>query len=144
MTGKTVAIFHCFDGRAERVEIGEASIAANSAAAVGKVKVRADAALELRFGESVNFPVRADYKGDLPKANVRAAIDGFKVSLTTDKPAFWVWMNVEGIKGEFSDNAVTLVPGAPRTFTFVPKNDATTPEAFKSAFSVTHLVEICK
>ena len=91
-----------------------------------------------------NFPVRADYKGDLPKANVKAEIDGFKVTLTTDKPAFWVWMNAKGIRGEFDDNAVTLVPGEKCVFTFEPADKATTPEAFKAAFTVTHLIEICK
>ena len=66
------------------------------------------------------------------------------MALTTDKPAFWVWMNVKGIRGEFDDNAVTLVPGVKRVFTFEPADKATTPEAFKAAFSVTHLTEICK
>ena len=79
----------------------------------------------------------------MPKANVKAEIDGFTVTLTTDKPAFWVWMNVKGVRGEFDDNAVTLVPGKPRTFTFKPK-DAVTPELFKKSFSVTHLAELGK
>ena len=145
VAGKAVAIFHGFDGKTERVEIGEAEVAANSAAAVGKIAPRIDAVLELRFGDSVNFPVRASYKDvELPKANVAARIDGFKVTLETDKPAFWVWMNVKGIRGEFSDNAVTLVPDEPRTFTFSPKDVTTTPEALKAAFSVVHLVDVCK
>ena len=145
VAGKAVAIFHGFDGTTKRVEIGEASIPANSAVAVGRIEPRLDAALELRFGEAVNFPVRTSYKDvELPKANVTARIDGFNVTLETDKPAFWVWMNVKGVRGEFSDNAVTLVPGEPRTFIFSPKDAATTPEAFKAAFSVVHLVEICK
>ena len=50
-------------------------------------------------------------------------------------------MNAKGIRGEFDDNAVTLVPGWPRTFTFKPK-DPVTPAAFKDAFSVTHLSEL--
>ena len=145
VAGKAVAIFHGFDGMTKRVEIGEASIPANSAVAVGRIEPRIDAALELRFGEAVNFPVRASYKDvALPKAHVTARIDGFNVTLETDKPAFWVWMNVKGVRGEFSDNAVTLVPGEPRTFIFSPKDAATTPEAFKDAFSVVHLAEICK
>ena len=149
--GKVVAVFHGFDGKNEEVVVGndkakQAGIAvgANYAAAVGKITPRDDAVLELRFGDSVNFPVRANYKGDLPKANVKAEINGFKVTLETDKPAFWVWMNVKGIRGEFDDNAITLVPGQKRVFTFEPADKATTPEAFKSAFSVTHLAEICK
>jgi hypothetical protein len=53
-------------------------------------------------------------------------------------------MNVKGIRGEFDDNAVTLVPGQKRVFTFTPSDKATTPESFKAAFTVTHLAEIVK
>ena len=148
--GKVVAVFHGFDGKNAEVIVGNdkakqvgIAVGANYAASVGKITPRDDAVLELRFGDSVNFPVRANYKGDLPKANVKAEINGFTVTLTTDKPAFWVWMNAKGIRGEFDDNAVTLVPGNPRTFTFRAK-DSITPEQFKAAFSVTHLAELGK
>ena len=155
LDGDVLAIFHPFDGGdEERILLPANGIDARSAAAFGKVAQRKDAVLRLVFRGSVsgttrgvyawNFPVRADYKGDLPKANVKAEIDGFKVTLTTDKPAFWVWMNVKGIRGEFDDNAVTLVPGEKRVFTFEPADKSTTPEAFKAAFTVTHLMEICK
>ena len=154
LDGDVLAIFHPFDGGdEERILLPANGIDARSAAAFGKVVQRKDAVLRLVFRGSVsgtargvsawNFPVRADYKGDLPKANVKAEIDGFKVTLTTDKPAFWVWMNAKGIRGEFDNNAVTLVPGDPRTFTFKPK-DAITPELFKESFTVTHLAELCK
>ena len=150
--GDVLAIFHPFDGGAEEKMILPANgIDARSAAAFGKVAQRKNAVLRLVFRGSVsgttmgvhvwNLPVRSDYKGDLPKANVKAEVDGFKVTLTTDKPAFWVWMNAKGICGEFDDNAVTLVPGWPRTFTFKTK-DPVTPAAFKAAFSVTHLTEL--
>ena len=155
LDGDVLAIFHPFDGGdEERILLPANGIDARSAAAFGKVAQRKDAVLRLVFRGSVsgttrgvnawNFPVRADYKGDLPKANVKAEIDGFKVTLTTDKPAFWVWMNAKGIRGEFDDNAVTLVPGEKRVFTFEPADKSTTPEAFKAAFTVTHLMEICK
>ena len=155
LDGDVLAIFHPFDGGdEERILLPANGIDARSAAAFGKVAQRKDAVLRLVFRGSVsgttrgvdawNFPVRADYKGDLPKANVKAEIDGFKVTLTTDKPAFWVWMNAKGIRGEFDDNAVTLVPGEKCVFTFEPADKATTPEAFKAAFTVTHLIEICK
>ena len=145
VSGKVVAVRHSFDGTKKIMSEtgGEVTVPACSAAVFGKPTVRADEVLELRFCDSVNFPVRADYKGDLPKANVKAEIDGFKVTLTTDKPAFWVWMNAKGIRGEFDDNAVTLVPGDPRTFTFKAK-DSITPELFKKSFSVTHLAELGK
>ena len=153
--GSVRAVFFPFDGgKMEIVDIGLLRSPPGSAVAAGSIAQRTDAALELLFLYSLedsqmgfvadNFPVRADYKGELPKANVKAEIDGFKVTLTTDKPAFWVWMNAKGIRGEFDDNAVTLVPGVKRVFTFEPADKATTPEAFKSAFTVTHLTEICK
>ena len=144
VTGKAVAVFHGFDGSVERVDLGTANAAANAAVSVGKISPRDDAVLELKFGDTASFPLRTNYKGDLPKANVKAEIDGFNVTLTTDKPAFWVWMNAKGVRGEFDDNAVTLVPGRPRTFTFSPKDASTAPAKFKAAFTVTHLMEICK
>ena len=146
--GKVVAIFHGFDGTREEVAVSRGpriAVGANYAATVGKLEPRKDAVLELRFGDSVNFPVRAAYNDvELPKANVKAEIDGFKVTLTTDKPAFWVWMNAKGIRGEFDDNAVTLVPGEKRVFTFEPADKATTPEAFKTALTVVNLNDLTK
>ncbi|MBQ3098754.1 MAG: hypothetical protein IJC66_11430 [Kiritimatiellae bacterium] len=53
-------------------------------------------------------------------------------------------MDVKGIRGEFDDNAVTLVPGIPRTFVFTPYDKTTSPQAFKAALSVTHLADLCK
>jgi len=143
VSGKVVAVRHSFDGTTKITSEtgGELTVPACSVAVAGKPEVRADEVLELRFGDSVNFPVRADYKGNLPKADVKVSVDGFTVTLTTDRPAFWVWLNAKGIRGEFDDNAVTLVPGSPRTFTFTAK-DAVTPEMFKAAFSVTHLGEL--
>ena len=63
----------------------------------------------------------------------------YQVTLTTDKPAFFVWVNVPGIRGEFDDNSFTLLPGEPRTLTFTPKDAAVTPERFHSALKVMHL-----
>ena len=61
------------------------------------------------------------------------------VTLSTDKPAFWVWANAKNVRGEFSDNAFTLMPGEDRTLVFEPKDKSTTFADFKRAFSVTHL-----
>ena len=77
---------------------------------------------------------------DLAKANVRAEIGGFTVSLSTDRPAFFVWANAKGVCGEFSDNSFTLLPGRPVMLTFTPKGRME-PEAFRKAFTVTHLRE---
>ena len=63
----------------------------------------------------------------------------YQVTLTTDKPAFFVWANVKGIRGEFDDDSFTLLPGEPRTLVFTPKDRGVTLEAFKKALSVSHL-----
>jgi beta-mannosidase len=60
------------------------------------------------------------------------------VTLTTDKPAFFVWVNVSGIRGEFTDNSITLFPGRPVTLTFTPKENASF-AAFAKALTVKHL-----
>jgi beta-mannosidase len=82
---------------------------------------------------------------DLAKTDVKAAFaekDGtFLVTLSADKPAFFVWANVWQTRGEFDDNAFTLYPGEPRTLVFTPKAPGLTLDAFKKAFSVTHLRE---
>jgi beta-mannosidase len=56
----------------------------------------------------------------LAKAKVDVKIDGNKVVLESDKPAFFVWANVRGAKGEFDDNSFTLLPGRPRVLEWKP------------------------
>ena len=90
-----------------------------------------------------HFDTFGNYAAMLGRPNVKAEVDGFTVSLTTDKPAFWVWMNARGVAGEFDDNAVTLLPGEKRVFKFTPRDPAATPAAFKAAFSVAHLADLC-
>lgn len=77
----------------------------------------------------------------LEKATVKTAFDGFKVTLTTDRPAFYTWAEARGIRGEFDRNSFALLPGEPVTLVFRPKDAKVTPEAFRKAFSVTHLRE---
>ena len=82
---------------------------------------------------------------DLAKTDVKATFaekDGkFLVTLSAEKPAFFVWANVWRTRGEFDDNAFTLYPGEPRTLVFAQKASGLTLDAFKKAFSVTHLRE---
>ena len=40
-------------------------------------------------------------------------------------PAFFVWLDVPGVRGEFDDNSFTLLPGEPRTVAFAPADGAT-------------------
>ena len=72
-------------------------------------------------------------------SQVEAGDDGgIAVTLTTDKPAFFVTANVSGIAGEFDDNFFTLVPGQARTITFRPK-EPVTPEEVERALQIKHL-----
>ena len=66
------------------------------------------------------------------------------VTLSADKPAFFVWANVWQTRGEFDDNSFTLYPGELRTISFAPKAPGMTLGAFRKAFSVTHLRETYK
>ena len=72
-------------------------------------------------------------------AKVEAKFDGFKVTLTTDRPAFFTWANAKGIRGEFDDNSFTLLPGRPKTIVYRPKSEGVTSSRFGQALSVTHL-----
>jgi hypothetical protein len=72
---------------------------------------------------------------------VKVRGEGVKVLLSADKPAFFVWSDVYGIRGEFEDNAFTLLPGRPRTLEFKAKDGNVSLENFRKAFKVTHLRE---
>ena len=82
---------------------------------------------------------------DLTKTDIKTTFaekDGkFRVTLSADRPAFFVWANVWRTRGEFDDNSFTLYPGEPRTLTFTPKTPVLTLDAFRKSFSVTHLRE---
>ena len=67
------------------------------------------------FGFYRDMPL-ADAKIDV--APGPAAPCAAQITLAADKPAFFVWANVRGVRGEFDDNCLTLLPGRPRTLTF--------------------------
>ena len=62
----------------------------------------------------------------------------FELEVSTDYPAFFVWLNATGVRGEFSDNSFMLLPGRPRTITFMPKANVSK-EKFEQSLSVRHL-----
>ena len=61
-----------------------------------------------------------------------------QITLSTDKPAFFVWVNATGVRGEFDDNSFTLLPDEPRTLTFAPKSPVDA-ETFRKSLSVMDL-----
>ncbi|MBR0301369.1 MAG: DUF4982 domain-containing protein [Bacteroidales bacterium] len=73
---------------------------------------------------------------DIPDANVTARTferDGrWVVSLTTDKPAYFVWLSAPGVKC-FPDNSFNLMPGEVKEIVI--------PEEAKESFAVTHLAK---
>ena len=82
----------------------------------------------------------------LAEAHVKAELadrDGaWTVKLSTDKPAFFVWADVPGIRGIFSDDSVLLLPGRPKTLVFTKRpGEKATFADFKKAFEVMHLRE---
>ena len=89
------------------------------------------------FDEFKNCPLR--------NADVRCSTsdtDGkWTVTLTSDAPAFFVWLSVGEIPGEFSDNSFTLYPGRPAELVFTPKEGFDDFESFKAALYVNHIAK---
>ena len=91
---------------------------------------------QLQFYRECNL-AKADVKAELSDEN-----GVWTVKLSTDKPAFFVWADVPGIKGVFSDDSFLLLPGRPKILTFMKRpGEKATFGAFKRAFEVMHLRE---
>ncbi|MBR2837194.1 MAG: glycoside hydrolase family 2 protein [Kiritimatiellae bacterium] len=85
-------------------------------------------------------------ESNLARASVKAALaeaNGvWTVTLSTDRPAFFVWADAPGIRGVFSDNSFLLLPGRPKTLTFTKRPDEKASFAdFRRAFELMHLRE---
>ena len=85
----------------------------------------------------------APYKAcDLAKTNIstiiRSTKTGFEISLLSKKPAFYVSLEVLGMKGIFNDNCFTLLPNKRKKIIFTLKK-AITLSKFKKALKVHHL-----
>ena len=145
---EVTAEFWSFDGRILRSKTQRISLAPDSATDWGGGALAASDVTESAFlvmtlktkhGVFRNDWMFDYYKAcDLAEANVTAAFDGFKVTLSTDKPAFFVWASTNGVRGEFSDNSLTLLPNRPVEIRFAPKGKVSSDE-FRRAFSVRHL-----
>lgn len=79
---------------------------------------------------------------ELPEGKVDARVKeragGFAVTVRATAPAFFLSLDAEGMRGEFDDNCVTVLPGEARTVVFTPKQKVSL-AAFKRALSVRHL-----
>ena len=148
--GEVFSIRYALDGKSVRREkLGDIVLKPNTATKVKKVE-RDNAgviALEIVAGDRAwrDVPLLPDYRSfELPKANIKVSVDGFKVALESDKPAFWVWLNLRGVAGEFDDNAMTLLPGEKRVLTFKSDDPCFTAEAFAATLEVTQLIDLVK
>jgi beta-mannosidase len=144
-----------YDGRVVRAETKAVELPPDSATEVAKFaaadglgrsggeKVFLVLTLKTPHGEYQNDWHFGFYK-DLPirRAKVACAPAEGGVTLTADKPAFYVWANVRGVRGEFSDNCLTLLPGRPRTITFARKRGGDESAKVEDRLSVTHLAEL--
>ncbi len=100
------------------------------------LSLKADAGLDAQHVLSRNDWFFAPFKDSpVAEAGISASVSGLDVTLSTDRPAFFVWLDVAGVRGEFDDNSFTLLPGEPRTVSFRPADSAvdTLPEVAISA-----------
>jgi beta-mannosidase len=67
----------------------------------------------------------------------------YELTVTADRPAFFVWANVRGVRGEFDDNCLTLLPGRPRTLVFTAK-EPVSPDEFQKRLTVVSLADLAK
>ena len=139
-----------YDGRIVASEERSVVLPPDSATTVGTFAKTADGTFLVLTLKTADGVYQNDWHFDfyrkvpLNEAKVTAKVDAVRrtVTLSTDRPAFFVWANARGIRGEFTDNAFTLLPGRPREIAFEAKEQVSD-ERFLSAFSVTHLAEVC-
>jgi len=51
---------------------------------------------------------------------IEGTSDGFAVTLKTEKPALWTWLELENADAKFSDNFVHVTPDSPKTISIQP------------------------
>ncbi len=144
--GTVVAEVRTFDGTIRHRLRLPVRVPGGSAKLIRTVKVAdlapepANVFLELAFKGATNTHFFTEYKRcALAKPKIRMdVLDGHRVKLQTDKPAFFVMLTADGIPGEFDDNGITLLPGRPQTLRFRPKR-AVTAAAFRKSLTLRHL-----
>ena len=94
-------------------------------------------------GTAAATGLSADTGDVLPDATVTAETsvrDGrLVVTLTTDKPAYFVWLTAPGAR--FSDNSFTLLPGETKEVTVIPSASSVIPSEAKESITITHLAK---
>ena len=87
------------------------------------------------------FDAPKDLNMEKPDIKMEAKDENGKwlVTLSTDKPAFGVWVEAFGVPGEFDDNHIALIPGEPRTLVFTPRDAKTTFADFEKSLTFKHI-----
>ena len=157
MEGKLVVEAVAFDGsfRAE-IERRKVTLPSGRSIAAATISEAAFGDLDTRLGRFVlatlvtprgtvsDFRLIGEFRraplAD-PKIKVETADIGgrFAVTLSAEKPAFYVWANVWKTPGEFDDNFIALMPGEKRTLVFTPSAPGLSLDAFRKALSVKDL-----
>lgn len=120
LKGELLVEYWTYDGKILSVKKSTVTLSPDSSTRVGSFALPADfnepvflhLTLTTSKGVSRNDWHFGFYK-DMPLADAKidVKVEGNEATLSTDKPAFFVWANVRGVKGEFSDNCVTILPG---------------------------------
>lgn len=123
-------------------------LGARPLAAFGDAEARKGLFLEMRGTDCPDNEHFFDFFRNCALADAKvtfaaAEADGvWRVTLSADRPAFYVWVDAPGIRGLFSDNSFTLLPGRPKTITFTRRpGETATFDAFRKALEVQHLRE---
>ena len=142
-----------FDGRVLSKQERGLRLEPGKSVCVGKIAGDGESFWNVRLIQSGKVVSESDWLDremkDCPVARAKVtkevvpdAFGGFCVTLEADAPAFHVWMNVRGVRGEFDDNFVTLFPGEPRAFHWRPKAGAKLSlDEFLSKLTVRHMSE---
>ena len=157
MEGELVVEAVAFDGssRAEherrkvKMPIGRSVTATTiSEAAFGDVEARRKtfllATLKTPRGTVRDFRLFGEFR-DAPLADPKLKVETadlggrFSVTITAEKPAFYVWANAWKIPGEFDDNLLELMAGESRTIVFTPAEAGLSYEAFRKSLTVSNL-----
>jgi beta-mannosidase len=133
VTGALRLAFVEFAGKAKAEKKLQARIEADSASLLAEFPAdkipcaRNEAFLSLRFegrGLAVDNelfltePKRCALEKAAIKVEVSDSPEGLVVALATDKPAFYVALDAEGLAGRFSDNCFLLLPGTTKKILF--------------------------
>jgi beta-mannosidase len=70
----------------------------------------------------LTYPKSCPIQRAVVTADIEVAGDTLAVTLTTDKPSFFVSLDAGDLGGRFDDNCVTLMPGVARRLTFAPND----------------------